>query len=257
MKNRNRSLGFTLIELLVVIAIIAILAAILFPVFAHARERARATSCTSNLRQLGIGLTMYAQDHDETFPIAFSDYGPAPTQPVPPGGWWNRVGAWFWPQVVFPYFRSVQVFTCPSGASAYVSRPYEGHYGANEQVVHTIQNAPTKATQASLVAPASTYLCMDSGSYAISGGHALSPAGSFWYVPGAGMVLGISPEGKPGGSPVDAPLHQDWLSGRHFDGVNIGFCDGHVKFVKTVVVIEEAANALKRLPNAWDPSNPD
>src|SRR5690242_8199702 len=67
MKTRNAK-GFTLIELLVVIAIIAILAAILFPVFAQARERARAISCVSNLRQLGLAAVMYAQDYDETYP---------------------------------------------------------------------------------------------------------------------------------------------------------------------------------------------
>src|SRR5438270_13311006 len=64
----RRQRAFTLIELLVVIAIIAILAAILFPVFAQAREAARQTTCLSNLKQLGTGLTMYAQDHDETLP---------------------------------------------------------------------------------------------------------------------------------------------------------------------------------------------
>src|SRR5689334_17839448 len=67
MKARFRS-AFTLIELLVVIAIIAILAAILFPVFAQAREKARSASCLSNLKQLSLGMTMYAQDYDETFP---------------------------------------------------------------------------------------------------------------------------------------------------------------------------------------------
>src|SRR5262249_573890 len=146
MESGSRSRGFTLIELLVVIGVVAILAAILLPVFDQVRERARAMTCASNLRQLGVGLTMYAQDHDETFPVANADYGSAPSQPVPPGGWWNRVGLWFWPQVVYPYFRSVQVFTCPSGASAYAGSPFRGHYGTNEQIV-TIQNTPTKATQ--------------------------------------------------------------------------------------------------------------
>src|SRR2546429_1371192 len=71
MSNRRTPIrGFTLIELLVVIAIIAILAAILFPVFAQAREKARQSSCQSNLRQLGLATQLYAQDYDETYPLA-------------------------------------------------------------------------------------------------------------------------------------------------------------------------------------------
>ena len=72
MKNKLSSPGFTLIELLVVIAIIAILAAILFPVFARAREKARQTTCMNNQRQIIMSLSMYAQDHEETFPSASS-----------------------------------------------------------------------------------------------------------------------------------------------------------------------------------------
>jgi prepilin-type N-terminal cleavage/methylation domain-containing protein len=71
-EGKPRTNGFTLIELLVVIAIIAILAAILFPVFAHARAKARQTACLSNMKQLGTGLMMYAQDYDETLPL--NDY---------------------------------------------------------------------------------------------------------------------------------------------------------------------------------------
>src|SRR5207249_5551470 len=72
--RRSQRFAFTLIELLVVIAIIAILAAILFPVFAQARERARMTACVSNMRQIGTGMMMYAQDYDETFPyVQFVD----------------------------------------------------------------------------------------------------------------------------------------------------------------------------------------
>jgi len=67
-RNRSQARGFTLIELLVVIAIIAILAAIIFPVFAKAREKARATACVSNVKQLGMGWMMYVQDYDETYP---------------------------------------------------------------------------------------------------------------------------------------------------------------------------------------------
>src|SRR5690606_7921754 len=128
--------AFTLIELLVVIAIIAILAAILFPVFARARENARRTSCLSNLKQIGIGVMMYTQDYDEKFPVtAWS------SKQLPPNGCWysdsscaaGSTYTWFWPQTIYPYTKSDQLFNCPNGeATAY---PYAGNYGANDRVI--------------------------------------------------------------------------------------------------------------------------
>lgn len=93
--------GFTLIELLVVIAIIAILAAILFPVFARARENARRASCQSNLKQLGLGMLQYSQDYDESYPIGNS--------------WAAGVNlGWGWASRIYPYVKSQQVYVCPS-----------------------------------------------------------------------------------------------------------------------------------------------
>ena len=90
----RRNAGFTLIELLVVIAIIAILAAILFPVFARAREKARQTSCLSNLKQIGLGMMMYISDYDEQFV--------------------QVTGTYRWYQPLMPYVKNEQVFICPS-----------------------------------------------------------------------------------------------------------------------------------------------
>ena len=102
--------GFTLIELLVVIAIIAILAAILFPVFARARENARRASCMSNLKQIGLGIMQYTQDYDEHLPAGFLSYAGA----VYPDGTTHTES---WRVAIFPYVKSVQVFNCPSADS--------------------------------------------------------------------------------------------------------------------------------------------
>lgn len=104
-RDRAPRSGFTLIELLVVIAIIAILASILFPVFAQAREKARAITCISNMKQLGLGLTMYVSDYDETMPVMNMLSTPIN------GGGRREVG---YDQQLLPYVKNEQVYTCPS-----------------------------------------------------------------------------------------------------------------------------------------------
>ncbi len=104
-----RRRGFTLIELLVVIAIIAILAAILFPVFARAREKARQTSCLSQLKQLGTAMIMYTNDYDERYPLNGGDLARAQSPIEIPLNYW--VGA------LFPYVKNANIYECPSDAS--------------------------------------------------------------------------------------------------------------------------------------------
>ncbi len=101
--------AFTLIELLVVIAIIALLAAILFPVFARARENARKTSCLNNMRQIGLGLLAYTQDYDET--LVADWFGPD-TGPTDPENTGQR--RYKWMDAIYPYVKNEQVFNCPS-----------------------------------------------------------------------------------------------------------------------------------------------
>jgi len=111
--RRQSSAGFTLIELLVVIAIIAILAAILFPVFAQAREKARAASCTSNLKQLGLAMRMYQDDYDGiTIPAYNFGHG------------WRKCPFYIWPDFIQPYVKNIQIFSCPSAAeSTFIDDP--------------------------------------------------------------------------------------------------------------------------------------
>src|SRR5580698_2205488 len=108
MQKRN---GVTLIELLVVIAIIAILAAILFPVFAQAREKARGISCLSNTKQLSTGILMYVQDYDEYYPIGFISDNPA--------GWG---GPFSWVETIQPYIKNLSAFVCPDDQGG----PFQG-----------------------------------------------------------------------------------------------------------------------------------
>lgn len=156
--SRKSHKGFTLIELLVVIAIIAILAAILFPVFARARENARRTSCLSNLKQIGLGIMQYTQDYDETYPM--NQY---------------YIGSVSGPQVVWngaigPYIKSGNVwgvggvFTCPSHPAA----TQNGQYGINTSISPDGDAAwanpgPGVVKMASLVKPAQTIYVTEKG----------------------------------------------------------------------------------------------
>ncbi len=159
--------GFTLIELLVVIAIIAILAAILFPVFARARENARRSSCLSNTKQIGIGILQYTQDYDEKFPMVET------TELAETVGWWGVM--------VQPYIKSKQVFFCPSDSSVSASQELTFRnvsYGYN----YLFLSSPTGVAIASVESPSETLVLTDKD-IPTSGGTTVRYAISYNYEP--------------------------------------------------------------------------
>lgn len=238
----NRRKGFTLIELLVVIAIIAILAAILFPVFARARENARRASCQSNLKQIGLGTMMYLQDHDERYPFgkqarAGLDSSWSSTV-IPNDHEWATASNIFWPLFITPYTKSIQVYRCPS--SSYNSRAFYGHYGANILMLRDDGGTATALAQAAIPSVTTTYMIMDAGRYRLNPTDVkrVAGGGDCEYLPGTGPGSAANLPALASGCSVSP---QDYTNGRHFGGVNMVFADGHVKWLKSQLVYQQAA----------------
>lgn len=242
--------GFTLIELLVVIAIIAILAAILFPAFARARENARRTSCLSNQKQIGLGVMQYVQDYDETYPPAYLET----TSPAPQGAalqWYS--GVWFWHEIIFPYTKSLQIYYCPSSpGTTDTATAFRQQYGANELLIPGTSVGVANVVKMSSISRASeTYLTMDSGNYTLTPALVLAPA-SYIYLPGVHAADStITCSQTPAYAPADCE------SGRHFGGVSMAFADGHAKWLRTSVAVSEARKyiAATHPASAWDPQS--
>jgi len=204
---KERVKGFTLIELLVVIAIIAILAAILFPVFAKAREKAMASSCLSNLKQLGLAMMMYTQDYDQKF-MPNSYYC---------GGYYGSFPSWA--LVLQPYIKNVGIGLCPTDNTTATPPDAPWSYWINGFVTCAdpfSSNAP--AITAQIVAPAHVVL-MWCGAGATSRG---SLYRAWW-----SWDFNTKATYEAGGS--------TWYSHpqRHNNGDNFNFCDGHAKWLKT------------------------
>jgi prepilin-type N-terminal cleavage/methylation domain-containing protein/prepilin-type processing-associated H-X9-DG protein len=201
--------GFTLIELLVVIAIIAILAAILFPVFAKAREKARQTSCLSNVKQISLGILMYVQDYDETYGWCCNSLASRPPQPQ-----WrpdsNTVGAITYDGLVMPYVKNRQLFSCPSLNLGIES------YSINRYLVQSAGGC-TGRMQAMVKYPGELAVMSDgdghNGFCAVNRGSKRTPS-----------------DGNCGGiwGGAETTYQDRWR--RHNDGVNVGYADGHAKW---------------------------
>ena len=236
--------GFTLIELLVVVAVISLLAAILFPVFARARENARRASCMSNLKQMGLGVMMYVQDYDEKYPPAYIPApGPSPDGQTAP---WSS-SLWLWQQIIYPYTKSSQIYRCPSNPTSR-KELFVLNYGVNSLMVAIPPQ--TTVSMATVDFAANTYMIMDAGYFELQPVDIYSPTASQHYLPGTAKLVASPPT-------LDSDYIDDFASGRHFLGVNMCFADGHVKWLKSSTILQEALNYKNSKPNAWDPKNSD
>jgi prepilin-type N-terminal cleavage/methylation domain-containing protein len=225
--------GFTLIELLVVISIIALLAAILFPVFARARENARRASCQSNLKQLALGALQYVQDYDERYPGFAMRVSVAP----------NPVVTLFWPEEIFPYVKSKQIFICPS----------EGNRKARTGPTTTLGTAPwSKSDPIHYIINRSVAgngaADGPSRKEAVAAAQIAAPADVFLFWDIDPTAHGTRNDNEAFQSGYDAPVDPTaWrtIGGRHFEGENYAFCDGHVKWLKQSSVIFSATPDIR------------
>lgn len=254
----KRTNGFTLIELLVVIAIIAILAAILFPVFAQAREKARAISCLSNCKQVALGIDMYTEDYDEFGPTGADDWA-----------WGDG-----WAGQVYPYIKNTAIFRCPDdNANSIVSYAYNSNFVYPEGYIWDGMHPPVSLSLAAMVSPSTTVRLSEVANnyYATIG----------WYT--AELLAQGADYGSPGGDgfyAVGICTPQNWTcqyatgypqntslpysatefigpDGRHTAGANYVCADGHAKWLRpTAVSAGENNNAAWGLPLCGYPDGP-
>jgi prepilin-type N-terminal cleavage/methylation domain-containing protein/prepilin-type processing-associated H-X9-DG protein len=203
---RARRSAFTLIELLVVIAIIAILASMLFPSFARAREMARRTACISNMKQIGLGIMQYTQDYDERLPNTVDGDGGKNTE----GGWMyytsfpgRDTSGSFQPArgSIYPYIKSVQVFVCPSDSQ-----------GQNSGDSYSANQCNFDATAVNKVKSGKSMVAFDS--------------------PTQWLLLTEEAGDRPASTSTDDAYltTTNPLSTRHMDGASVLFMDGHTKW---------------------------
>ena len=226
--------GFTLIELLVVIAIIAILAAILFPAFAKARESARRSSCSSNMKQMGIGIMQYTQEYDEVMPS-------------------TRMGAGNnWQVLLNPYLKSYDLFICPSnsrssvamddGANSNPGGPDRTHVSYVASKEHGVNGGAFGGQEAAgpnlsdFASPSQTIMVAEGNTSNTD----FRPSGPAWMSTNGGTPPG--PQGANGGTAFFAG---------HLGTMNVLYCDGHVKSVRPLSTISTVMGGSGSV-NQWD-----
>jgi len=269
MFKTNKRSGFTLIELLVVIAIIAILAAILFPVFAKVREKARQTSCSSNEKQIGLAIIQYIQDADETFPMGVQN------------SWYANT----WPLQVQPYITSLQVFKCPDDGTTALGatiQPWAGiglSYACNgliksgnpNNMIGVMGMGQTWlngfiAPLARVNRPAETVMVSEShdtdilaaagttgstGNASLWGPGVMFTGQNWWDAfPGYGEI--------PNGTLPQTTAYPNGANGavsaHHTGKANFLFCDGHVKALLPYTTNPDPTNQPQN--NLWDATRP-
>lgn len=216
---RTTKSAFTLVELLVVIAIIGILAAILFPVFARARENARRSSCVSNLKQIGLGVMQYTQDYDEYLPL--NDNGPQ----------WANSQATCWIDEIRPYIKSNQVYVCPSADPAKTDKIFLDYDNTGRPAFsYAINNLYWNVAGEKLFEkPAASLASLEDSSGTVFAGDSQrfnTTVNTQWGFQVVGDTFWPTEQASVG---ADA---QGRFVARHFDGTNFVFFDGHAKWLK-------------------------
>ncbi|RYX82112.1 DUF1559 domain-containing protein [bacterium] len=232
--------AFTLVELLVVIAIIAILAAILFPAFARARENGRRAACQSNLRQIGMGLLQYSQDYDDV--LVADWYVTNPNQGLSTQSSSVPNARYKWLDAIFPYTKSEQIFNCPS-ASSNAGKPwrYYGNLAPAEEISdfgsYIIMHG-YGPNQPDRTPPVSHPLSNDLVSLA----RVEAPTTTAWVMDGDGHFYCQVGTNNVVGNILD----------RHLDTIGILFLDGHVKSIKLSILNTPNSNGVLPMTTIQD-----
>jgi prepilin-type N-terminal cleavage/methylation domain-containing protein len=257
----KKARGFTLIEMLVVIAIIAILASVLFPVFARARENARRSSCLSNLKQLGLAMMQYSQDFDEKMVPGFIDHGVAGAYTLPNGAAGSRYMQWY--HMLYPYMKNIQIMNCPSEPDVvWTTGSYTGRipYGYNNTSMFTLgcgtncgvhMGLPLASGAAlSAIEDASGTIMIADSKYYVVSFRVVLPAEDF--LTKANLTNGTSgaPAGSGGfcdtGDTVNTTQMTRCIRPRHLETLGTLYVDGHVKAVNWKSVLGSSDRSVIR-----------